>query len=154
MPPRSLLSRCLLDGEAYAPAPPGLRVSRTASPLSAQDILDGRILKRKLGVHPLQLGVLGLELLQPLQLGDRGPGVLRPPLKVRRLADVVLAEDLSDRHPRLALLQDLNNLALREPRLSHGHLLGPGKSTVEVSTGGGSLRVRPQFKGHCQNTTG
>src|SRR5262245_32600146 len=45
------------------------------------------------------------------------------------------------RHPCLALLQDLDNLALREPRLSHGRLLGPGKSTVEVSTGGGSLRA-------------
>src|SRR5215831_1262579 len=79
-------------------------------------------------------------LLQPLELGYRGPRVLRPPLKVRRLADVVLPEDLGDRDARLPLLQDLDNLALREPRLSHGHLLGPGKSTVEVSTGRGSLR--------------
>src|SRR5262249_3395603 len=67
--------------------------------------------------------------------------VLRPPLKVRRLADVVLPEDLGDLDARLPLLQDLDNLALREPRLSHGHLLDPGKSTVEVSTGRGSFAV-------------
>src|SRR5262252_5624042 len=125
---------------APAPAPPGLPVSRTASPLSAQDVLDRRILEGELGVHPFELGVLRLELLQPLELGHRRSRVLRPPLKVRRLADVVLPEDLGDLDARLPLLQDLDDLAFREPRLSHGHLLGPGKSTVKVSTSRGSLR--------------
>src|SRR5262249_61961152 len=87
--------------DAPAPAPPGLRVSRTASPLSAQDVLDGRVLEGEFGIHPLELGVLRLELLQPLELGDRGPGILRPPLKVGRLADVVLAQDLRHRDARL-----------------------------------------------------
>src|SRR5262249_40310466 len=111
--------------DAPAPAPPGLRVSRTASPLSAQDVLDGRVLEGEFGIHPLELGVLRLELLQPLELGDRGPGILRPPLKVGRLADVVLPQDLGNRHTRLALLQNLDDLAFREPRLSHGISLAP-----------------------------
>jgi hypothetical protein len=62
------------------------------------------------------------------------------PAEVRRLADVVLPQDLRDRDPRLALLQDVDDLAFREPRLSHGHLLGPGKSTFKLSTQWGSLR--------------
>src|SRR5258705_7908277 len=126
---------------APAPARPGPLVSRTASPLSAQDVLDRRVLERELGIHPLQLRVLGLQLPQPLQLVDRGARVLRPPMEVGRLADIVLPEDLDDRDPRLPLLQDADDLALGEPRLSHGHLLGPGKSTFELSTGWGSLRT-------------
>src|SRR5207247_8944836 len=94
-----------------APARPGSLVSRTASPLSAQDVLDRRVLQREIRIHPLQLAVLGLELLQPLQLVDRGPRVLRAPLEVRRLADVVLPQGLGDRDARLALLQDVDNLA-------------------------------------------
>src|SRR5205814_7163696 len=47
---------------------PGSLVSRTASPLSAQDVLDRRVLEREIRIHPLQLGVLGLGLLQPLEL--------------------------------------------------------------------------------------
>src|SRR5258705_7540108 len=86
---------------APAPARPGPLVSRTASPLSAQDVLDRRVLERELRVHPLQLRVLGLQLPQPLQLVDRGARVLRPPMEVGRLADVVLPEDLGDRDPRL-----------------------------------------------------
>src|SRR5262249_44834055 len=110
---------------------------------------DGRVLEGEFGIHPLELGVLRLELLQPLELGDRGPGILRPPLKVGRLADVVLAQDLGNRDARLALLQDLDDLAFREPRLSHGHLLGPGKSTIKMSTEGGSLRT-PRPSPRCR----
>src|SRR6266567_8542190 len=75
------------------------------------------------------------------QLVDRGAGVFRPPMEVRRLADVVLPQDLGDRDPRLALLQDADDLALREPGLPHGLLLStPRKSTSELSTRRGSLR--------------
>src|SRR6185503_11503779 len=100
---------------APAPARPGPLVSRTASPLSAQDVLDRRVLERELRIHPLELRVLGLQLPQPLQLVDRRPGVLRSPMEVGRLADVVLPQDLGDRDPRLPLLQDADDLALREP---------------------------------------
>jgi hypothetical protein len=55
-------------------------------------------------------------------------------LEVRRLADVVLPQDLRDRNPAFALLQDVDNLVLGEARLSHGHhLLGPGRSTAFAS---------------------
>src|SRR5438309_9029830 len=81
------------------------------------------------------------ELLQPLQLVDRGAGVFCPPMEVRRFADVVLPQDLGDRDTRLALLQDADDLALREPGLPHGLLLStPRKSTSELSTRRGSLR--------------
>src|SRR5262249_27610158 len=88
---------------APAPAWPGLLVSQTASPLSAQNVLDRGVFQGQLGVHPLEPGVLGFELLQALQLIDRGAGVLRAPLEVRRLADAVLPQDLCDRHAGLAL---------------------------------------------------
>src|SRR4029453_13448190 len=107
-------------------------------PLSAQDVLDRRVLERGLGVHPLELRVLSLQLPRPLQLVDRRPCVLRPPMEVGCLADIVLLQDLGNRDPRLSL--DADDQALGEPRLSHGHLLGPGKSTLEWSTGWGSLR--------------
>src|SRR6266566_9778435 len=85
------------------------------------------------------------------QLVDRGAGVFRPPMEVRRLADVVLPQDLGDRDPRLALLQDADDLALREPGLPHGLLLStPRKSTSELSTRRGSLRPDQSIRGSIE----
>ena len=94
---------------------------RPALQFSAQDILDGGVLKRELGTHPLQLHVLRLEFLQSLELGDARARVLRPPIEIRRAADPVLAHQIGDRDPRLAFLQDATDLTLCEPEFSHGN---------------------------------
>ena len=64
-------------------------------------------------------GVLGLELLDPLELVDRHARVLALPLVVRRRADAVFAADLCHRQACLSLAQDRQNLGLRELRLPH-----------------------------------
>jgi hypothetical protein len=101
-----------------ARAPPlGLRspaASRAALQLATEDILDCRILEGQLGVHPLEFGVLRLQLPEALQLGDRRTPVLRLPGEESRPADAMLADHLRDRHPALDLLQGGHNLGLGE----------------------------------------
>lgn len=61
-----------------------------------------------------EFGVLRVEFLHPLHVGDRDARVLRFPAEVRRPADAVLPHELGDRDPRVAVLQDADDLALRE----------------------------------------
>jgi hypothetical protein len=49
--------------------------ARTALQVSAEDVLDRRVLEREVGVHALELRVLSLELFDAPQLVDRGLGV-------------------------------------------------------------------------------
>ena len=77
----------------------------------------------------LQPRVLVLELLQPLHLGRKQPGILLLPVEVGRLADPGLAADLSNRRALVALLDDERLLRVREiARLHPFPLLSqPGK---------------------------
>jgi hypothetical protein len=67
--------------------------------ISAENVLDCRILQRQVGIHALQLGVLRLELTQPLELRHPGAAVFRFPVVVGCRADAVLARELGDRDP-------------------------------------------------------
>ena len=78
--------------------------------VSIQDVLDGSILEGQIRVHPLQLPVFGLALLHAPDLGNARARVLRQPVEIRRATDAVLAPQVRERDPRLAFLQDANDL--------------------------------------------
>lgn len=90
------------------------RVSQPALQFFCDQILHRRVLERQIGIHPLQPGVLGLELLDSFEVRGFHPAVLRLPLVVRRLRDPVLAAQLADAHPGVRRLQDRDDLRLRE----------------------------------------
>src|SRR5262249_27575494 len=116
--------------------------SRPASQLSLEDVLDRHVLQRELGIHPLQLRVLTLELLDALELGDRGARILRAPQEVGRSADAVAAQQVRHRDPRLTLLQDRDDLLLRESRLPHApSRIGPGSLACRGSRDGEAYAV-------------
>src|SRR5690606_8194770 len=108
-------------------------------------VLHRGVVEGQLGVHPLELGVLGLELLHASQFGRLHAAVLRLPLVIGRRADPRLPAQVFDRHPGVALLEHGNDLGLGELRLLHTtswrgkdarkfYLLGvyrPGKLTME-----------------------
>ena len=79
--------RRLADG---APRPG----ERRASPLSAQDVLQHRLVERQVGHKPLQLGILLLKLLQPPDLNHAHSSELLIPPVERGLGDPELAADL------------------------------------------------------------
>src|SRR5690606_23385578 len=62
--------------------------------LFLDQVLERVVPMRELGIHPLVLAELPLELLQPLQLRRLQPAVLRLPAVVGRRADPVLPPDL------------------------------------------------------------
>jgi hypothetical protein len=66
----------------------------------------------------LQTTVLVLERLLPWSAGHFHPVVFRSPIVERRITDAVLTADLGKRITRLMLLQDRNDLFLRETALS------------------------------------
>ena len=116
-PPGPVRRRGRRDGpraDALSSTPRWTDDARPALQSSAQDIPDGGVLQRERGIHPLQLHVLRLEFLQPLELGDARARVLRPPVEIRRAADAVLPHQIGDRDPRLTFLQDANDLTLRD----------------------------------------
>ena len=75
---------------------------------------DGRVLECQIRVHPLQLGVLGLELPQPCHIGDTGPTVFAAPLEKGGSTDAVRPQEVVDGHAGLGVFQDVNNLGLAE----------------------------------------
>jgi len=75
----------------------------------------------------LQLGVLVLELLQPLRLGDIDPAIAGLPVVQRRFRDAVLARQIGGLRPSLVLAQNRDDLLLSEPCSLHlSVLVGPG----------------------------
>jgi hypothetical protein len=64
-------------------------------------LFDGRLLDRQVGIHPFQLGVLGLELSEPLHIGHRGPTVLAAPLGEGWSTDPTGRRHLTSRLKRL-----------------------------------------------------
>lgn len=75
---------------------------RAGPKVFCDQILHGRVVERELGVHPLELLILRLELSDPPQLGGLQTSVLALPLVVRRRADADLAADVVDGMPASA----------------------------------------------------
>src|ERR1700738_5104250 len=67
----------------------------------------------------LQPGVLVLELLQTLGLGDVHAAVFGLPIIQRRFRDPVLAREIGGLRARLMLPQHANNLLVRKPGSLH-----------------------------------
>src|SRR6185437_16351121 len=70
------------------------RAWRRASEFFCDKVLQRRVVEHRVSQQALQLGVLVLELLEPLGLGDVHAAELRLPGVERRRADPVLAADL------------------------------------------------------------
>src|SRR5690606_25297970 len=96
------------DGPEYAPV---------GSPLSAEQLLERRLVQLGFRKQLLQLRVLRLELLQPLGVRHRHPAVLGLPVVERRLADAVLAQQFSDLRAGLRLAQYRDDLFFLESLL-------------------------------------
>ena len=92
----------------YRPA----RVADQASELSRDDILQHGLVQAEISYQALELGVLLLELAQPLHLRWQQPGVFLTPIIVRCLADPRLPAHLADRRALFRLLQDEGDLRL------------------------------------------
>src|SRR5579863_6821602 len=92
------------------------RAWRRASEFFCHKVLQRRVVEHRVSQQPLQLGVLVLELLEPLGLGYIHAAELCFPGVERRRADPVLAADLGGRKPRRLLPQNPNDLFFREPR--------------------------------------
>src|SRR5690606_29325427 len=96
------------------------RASAPALQFFCDQVLHRRVVQRQLGVHALEAAVLGLQLLDPLQVRGVHAAVLRLPLVVRRRADPGLPAQVLDRNPGITLLEDRDDLGLAELRLLHG----------------------------------
>jgi hypothetical protein len=68
----------------------------------------------QVGIHALELGVLGLQFTQLRQVGHRHAAVLGFPLVVSRLADAVLSARLADLGAQFDFFQDADYLAFAE----------------------------------------
>ena len=66
------------SGAARAPQPGTARPRASAPALQffCDQVLHRRVVQRQLGIHPLEPGILGLELLDPLQVRCLHPAVL------------------------------------------------------------------------------
>lgn len=85
-----------------------------------RDILaSGGQLFPGMGEQSLELGVLRLELTQPLRVGRLHAAEPRAPLVERRVAEAAAAAHLGHRHPSLGLLEEPNDLFLAEFALPH-----------------------------------
>src|SRR5690606_36845641 len=82
--PPGIARPCHRTGATAAGAPPGgsapPRASAPALQFFCDQVLHRGVVEGQLGVHPLELGVLGLELLHAPQLRRLHAAVLRLPL--------------------------------------------------------------------------
>src|SRR5690606_30479609 len=99
-------------------APP--RASAPALQFFCDQVLHRRVVQRQLRIHPLELGVLRFQVLDPSQVRRLHPAVLRLPLVVRRRTDPRLPAEILHRNPGITLLEDRDDLSLAELRLLHG----------------------------------
>src|SRR5271166_2074179 len=87
-----------MPGAPRHPAGPeasGLRsVDATGSPVSLRDLPQGEVFQLLVGDQALELRVLALELLQPLDVVALHPSVLGTPAVIGRLGDLQRLTDL------------------------------------------------------------
>ena len=88
-------------------------------PMFFQQFLHRRHVQNLICHDPLELGVLGLELPQPLGVRCFHPAELLPPRIERRRADPVAPADVVDLRSGLAFLQDADDLSFGEPLPFH-----------------------------------
>lgn len=74
--------------------------------------LHRRVVERQLGINPLEIGVLGLQLLDPSKLGGLQASLLALPLVVGRRTDADLATDVFDQYAGVGLLERRDDLRL------------------------------------------
>jgi len=89
-----------------------------ASEFSLQDVLKDLLVQGQPSDQLLQLAVLSLQLIEPLQFAGTQPVVLPTPPVDGALTDSVLACNLLDRDPRLYLLDGVDDPGFGEPRAS------------------------------------
>ena len=108
---------------AHPKASPGdarpLRAWRRAPPLFSEQALQPCVVEHGLRQQPLQLGILLLEPAEPTGLGHLQPATLRLPGVRRRARHPVLATQVQHNRTRIGLLQDADDLLVREPLLLH-----------------------------------
>ena len=117
----------------------------------SDQILHFRVVERQLGIYPLELGVFGLELLDPSQLGRLQAAVLALPLVVRRCANADLTAKIFDGHACVALFERRDDLRLGELRYAHGtSWLGNDARKIYLCGvyRSGELTVTSNFLGH------
>jgi hypothetical protein len=112
-----------------------------------------RGIQHLLGQQLLQLGVLVLELPQPLGLRDVHPAEFSLPIVQRRFRDAVLARQISRLRTGLMLAQHANNLLFRKPgslyrpsfrrpdsNFNWRKSAGVGQPVIKSMDGSGTLR--------------
>jgi integrase-like protein len=130
-------------GASGATPPP--RAERWGLPLFCDDRLERLDVEGLLGHDVLQPAVLILELLQPLQLNELHPAVLRFSPVVRLLGNAMRATQVRDFLPCLALFHDRQNLFVAELAPSHRVLLlNGGPSFYGVADSGVAGHGLPQ----------
>jgi len=92
---------------------------RWASPLFCQRFLHRVRFELHVGVHLLEPGVLGLQLLDAFEHRRIHAAVLAAPLVKRRSTDAILAADVRHFQPGVLLLEDGHNLRFTELADSH-----------------------------------
>ena len=108
---------------AVLPDTPPPRASRAASELFFDQILHGPVFQRQVGVHALEPGIFGFQLLHALQFRHPHATVLGFSVVLGRITDPMLAADILYLNPGIGLTQDRDNLAFRKSRLFHLNLL-------------------------------
>lgn len=98
--------------------------------------------ERQVGVHPLELGVLVLQLAKLRQVRDCHALELARPLVVRRLAHAVLSACLTDLGVRLNFFEDADYQRVVESEFLHLE----ARLASEFSTSGGGLRFSSGLK--------
>lgn len=98
-----------------------LRVWPAGLRLYAEDVLERVNVKVGLGQQALELGVLGFKFPQLLGIRGLHATELGAPLVERCIAETALAAQFLDRHPRLCLLEEANDLLFGESALLHIH---------------------------------
>lgn len=87
------------------------RASAPALQFSCNQALHRRVVEGQPGLHALEPGVLGFQLLDPLQVRGVHAAVLRLPRVVRRRADPGLPAQALDWDAGVTLLEDRDDLA-------------------------------------------
>lgn len=92
---------------------------RLASELFYDEFPECVVFHGEIGIHALELGMLGFELLDALELGQTHAAVFTLPVVEGGLADAVLAADVADLQSGVGLLEDGDDLGLSEFALFH-----------------------------------
>ena len=103
------------------------------------------VLHRKIGIHPLELGVFGFEFPDALELGDAQATVSALPVVVGRLAYAVLAAYFGDLQASIGFLEDRHDLALGESAFLHwfGSVIPTRSHSFQIVPCEGKLTLAP-----------